>query len=66
MIYAIFQYVAVAAIVGFSLWQVGKRWLPKTASSVAEPAKDGGCGSGACETCGACKTLSSLRMPTKP
>ena len=58
MIYAILQYVAIAAIVLFSLWQVGKRWLPKT--SAVQPAQSGGCGSGGCNTCGACSAASHL------
>ncbi len=59
MIYNIFQYAVVAAIVAFSLWQVAKRWLlPKTA--VAKPA-DAGCGSGGCDTCGACSASSHLQ-----
>ncbi len=56
MIYAIFQYAAIAAIVAFSLWQVVKKYLPK---KVAQPA-DAGCGSGGCDTCGACSAASHL------
>lgn len=55
MIYAIFQYAVIAAIVGFSLWQVVKKYLPRKAAAPA-----GGCGSGGCDTCGACKATSHL------
>lgn len=57
MIYAVFQYVVIAAIVGFSLWQVGKKYLPKKASA---PAEGGGCSSGGCDTCGACSAAGRL------
>ncbi len=57
MIYSIFQVAVIAAIVGFSLWQVGKRWLPKKAAAKPE---SGGCGSGGCDTCGACSAASHL------
>ena len=58
MIYSIFQYVVIAAILAFSVWQVAKRWLPKKAA--AKPAESAGCGSGGCDTCGACSAASHL------
>ena len=48
------QFLIVAAIVAFCAWQLGKRFWPKKA--VAKVA-DAGCGSGGCDTCGACKTF---------
>ncbi len=56
MIYAIFQYAVIAAIVGFSLWQVVKKYLPTKAAGPA----DADCGSGGCDTCGACSAASRL------
>ncbi len=58
MIYTVFQYVVIAAVVLFSLWQLGKLYLFKKA--VAEPANGDGCGSGGCDTCGACSAASHL------
>ncbi|MBW8880616.1 MAG: hypothetical protein JF615_04085 [Asticcacaulis sp.] len=49
------QILIVALIVAFCAWQVGKKFWPKKA---AAPSVEGGCGSGGCDTCGACKTLS--------
>ncbi len=57
MIYSVFQFAVIAAVVGFSLWQVAKKYWPKKA---AAPAEGGGCGSGGCDTCGACSAASHL------
>ena len=47
------QGLIVAVIVLFCLWQVAKRCWPKK-TLVKE---GGGCGSGGCDTCGACKAI---------
>lgn len=47
------QTAIVAAHVGFAVWQLSRRFLPKKATTPSA-----GCGSGGCDTCGACKTIS--------
>lgn len=50
------QTLIVAVIVGFCAWQVAKKFWPKKVAALPS-SNSGGCGSGGCDTCGACKTF---------
>ncbi len=51
------QFVIVALIVAFCAWQVVKKFWPKKVVA-ASASSGGGCGTGGCDTCGACKAIS--------
>jgi len=53
--YAIFDTLAVAAIVAFSVWQLARALFPKRAGASASG--DSSCGSGGCGSCKGCSTF---------
>ena len=60
MIYMVFQFALVAAVVAFSVWHMVRKFLPKKA---VEPSA---CGSPSpCATCGGC-AFANLKSATPP